>query len=178
MACAQVGPLQEDAKSCSKAGGFFAYSYCIDAALRKSINGQPNQQASAVFSQITWLRTQVTQNALSHQQAIEQLDRVIAEQASAETGEAGTTMLLGLLAAGAVIAAAYALSESRDRDNDKDRDEDSRYAYREPLMCSKIEYGYPKCRTRKACGDTCIHPTQTCNAGRGSACNLRHHSYP
>ena len=173
-ACAQVGPLREQAKSCSKAAGFFAYSYCIDAALRKSVADDPNEQASVIFSQITWLRTQVTQKVLSHQQAIEQLDRVIADQASAETEKVGTTILLGLLAAGAIVAAAYALSESRDENDDQDWDgdrdwddegdwdDDRSYAYREPPMCAKVEYGYPKCRTRKACGDTCIHPTQTC----------------
>lgn len=177
-ACAQVGPLREQAKSCSKAAGFFAYSYCIDAALRKSVADDPNEQASVIFSQITWLRTQVTQKVLSHQQAIEQLDRVIADQASAETEKAGTTILLGLLAAGAIVAAAYALSESRDENDDREWDGDRRYTYREPLMCAKVEHGYPRCRTRKACGDTCIHRTQTCNAGRGSACNLRHHRYP
>ncbi|WP_119167073.1 hypothetical protein [Algihabitans albus] len=173
-ACAQVGPLQQDAKSCSKAGGFFGYSYCVDAALRKSVAGNPNEQASAVFSHIVWLRGQVGEKALSHQQAIEQLDFFIAQQAAAETPEVGTSVLIGLIGAAAIVAAAYALSENRDEDDDRDR----RYAYREPLMCSKVEYGYPKCRGRKACGDTCIRATETCNAGRGSACNLRHHSYP
>ncbi|WP_375593380.1 hypothetical protein ABWI00_15130 [Algihabitans albus] len=175
-ACAQVGPLQEDAKSCSRSGGFVGYSYCINAALKKATAGSPNPQATAVFSKITSLRAEVNRKELSHEEAMDQLDLFIAQQAAAETSQTGQTVLLAVLAAGALAASAYALSQ-RDRESERSY-KNRKYAYEKPLMCSRVRHGYPRCSSRKACGNTCIDPSKTCNAGRGTACNLRYHSYP